>query len=168
MRFKNYLTEQNHPTIEELIPDSLLKTKPKENKIKTEADFYRGEAGNRSHITAVIETNIPTKELLKLKGVHDEDRIWRYKHGQWVFGNWTEEKFEEIVTDIIKNGIKEKVFLTADYNNKRPEISEGNHRIAIAKMLGIESVPCEIRFFGKAEDTMSGYWEKMIKELKKG
>ena len=139
------------------------------SKVKEYIKLYDGESGNSKHITVNMEANLPISYLESLQGVMGEKRDFRRTSHGIMFGNYSIENWIKFLNDIATNGIKNPIFITVDYNNY-PEISEGNHRIQAAKQLKLETIPCEVRFFGKAEDNFKekydNFLSKKIKELK--
>jgi hypothetical protein len=123
----------------------------KVTKIKEFIKQYDGEVGRSNHITTIMEVNLPTKYLEGFEGVMGEKRDFQIRSCGLMFGNYSIDDWIEFLKNIAKNGITNPLFITVDYNNK-PKINEGNHRVQAAKWLRIETLPCEIRFFGKAED----------------
>lgn len=57
-------------------------------------------------------------------------------------------EYETLKTDIEKNGIQEPIVIGYDAQTKSAEIVEGNHRLAIAKELGIKDVPVVVQNTG--------------------
>jgi hypothetical protein len=104
---------------------------------------WTGTTGNQSHITRSEMGTVPTTALMGLRGAMGEDPHEHYAHSP---GSW-----EKFVADVKENGIKDPIFITVDHNAK-PEISEGNHRLEAARVLGLTIVPVEIKYYGHAED----------------
>jgi hypothetical protein len=120
--------------------------------IKEKFERHSGTEGNNRHITGEMYTNLPTEYCLKLSGVMGEDRKWhKHSSGMWLFGNYTIEKWYEFLKSIAEDGLKWPIFITVDYKD-RPKINEGNHRVQAFEQLKIETIPANIRFFGKAEE----------------
>lgn len=66
------------------------------------------------------------------------------------YGKRTPEEFEELKQDIKKNGIKQYGVLQMDRDksgNLKVILGEGNHRLAIAKLLKIKSMPLMISYY---------------------
>lgn len=109
---------------------------------------YEGRVGDPSHLTRKQEGWLPTSAIAHLQGVKGEvPGDHRNRQG---------EKWESFKDDIRQHGIKNPIFITADYG-ERPKISEGNHRRDAAVELGMSHVPVEVRFFGHAEKHHSGW-----------
>ncbi len=107
----------------------------------TGKDFH-GQYGNTQHITRTEEGTIPTAAIANMVGVRGEiPGDHRNKKG---------EVWEEFKADIAANGILEPIFITVD-PDEMPKISEGNHRRDAAVENGMDEVPVEIRYFGRAE-----------------
>lgn len=133
---------------------------------------YEGRAGNREHITRKEDGMLPIAAVAHLMGARGEvPGEHRNKQGQ----AW--EAFKE---DIRTNGIQNAIFITVD-PREEPKISEGNHRRDAAVELGLEEVPVEIRYFGKAEEqgtvasraglqasgaASSGEWQTLTKPIR--
>jgi hypothetical protein len=113
---------------------------------------YTGATGNKDHITRTEMGTIPLAAVTHLKGVMGEDPK---EHYQKLSGDAEVGKkhWDEFVQDIKENGIKTPIFITVEHGpGKEPMISEGNHRMEAARVLGLKTVPVEIRYFGHAED----------------
>ena len=108
---------------------------------------YNGQTGSTRHITMNQDAWVPISTLLTLKGVMGEVREF---DADGRFGNYSKEQWAAFLADISTNGITEPVFITVDYG-KRPEVSEGNHRIQALRQLGYKYAPCQIRYFGNAQ-----------------
>jgi hypothetical protein len=92
---------------------------------------------------------VPLAALSSLDGVMGEDRRLGYGvHGGKLY---SPDAWEEFKQDIATNGMQQPVFVTVEPNGE-PQISEGNHRVAVAEELGLDTVPVEIRYFGHSED----------------
>lgn len=57
------------------------------------------------------------------------------------------ERYEELYQDIKKNGIKLPVQVMLYQHEGRAKLGEGNHRLAIAKELGIKKIPTVFVFW---------------------
>lgn len=109
---------------------------------------FEGRTGDPSHITRVQRGYLPTSAVANMPGVRGEvPGEHRNRQG---------EKWESFKDDIRKHGIKNPLFITADYG-EQPKLSEGNHRRDAAVEEGLSHVPVEIRFFGHAERHHSGW-----------
>jgi len=51
---------------------------------------------------------------------------------------------EYLLDDIVENGLKEPIMLVYNAPTRRVYVGEGNHRIVIAKKLGIETLPTRV------------------------
>lgn len=103
---------------------------------------YPGEVGNDQHLTRIETGNIPLKSIANLIGARGEKPG---EHRNKMGKDWA-----EFVADIKANGVKEPIFITVDYNDN-PKISEGNHRRDAAIEAGLDSVPVEIKYYGRSE-----------------
>lgn len=102
-----------------------------------------GSIGNRTHITREIKGTLPTSAIAKMPGVMGEvPGEHRNKQGS----HW-----EDFKSDIQDNGIKNPIFITHDYDDPEPKISEGNHRRDAAVENEMPEVPVTVRYFGHAE-----------------
>lgn len=61
--------------------------------------------------------------------------------------NRTPEEMEELKQKIKKEGFKIPVHIQVHRNGDAPVLSEGNHRLVIAKQLGIKEVPAMFVFY---------------------
>lgn len=94
---------------------------------KTKQRGLDQETINRQKIT-----NVKVKDLMKFK---------EFERG--VRTNPTSYQ-EELIKDISKNGIINPIILTYNPNTGVAYISEGNHRLEVAALLGIKEVPVRI------------------------
>lgn len=62
----------------------------------------------------------------------------------WAGPNKIKSKIKDLADDIAQNGMKEPLMLEFNPETGFGYIGEGNHRIAIAKMLGLEEVPVRV------------------------
>jgi len=104
---------------------------------------WEGEFGRGDHLTAEQKGTIPVESLRPFRGARDEVRG---AHVRREGAEWDEFK-----ADISERGMTDPIFVTVE-PNQLPRISEGNHRLDAAVELGMDEVPVEIRYFGKAED----------------
>ncbi len=58
-----------------------------------------------------------------------------------------EERWDELVDDIKRNGFKEPVQIYLYRNEKRLNLGEGNHRLGVARELGIKKIPAIFFFY---------------------
>jgi len=85
-----------------------------------------------------------------LKG--DEEPYWKLQRMYGRKSKWIKnkiKKFREVYDSILKNGFTENVSalespLVQNKFNKELEIYEGHHRVAIAIVLDLNIIPCEI------------------------
>lgn len=90
--------------------------------------------------------------LIVADNVHislDTNDLYQYREydrtpvNGWTGSN-TEEEFEELKADIRRNGVKTPIILRMvrqPNGNVKAYLGEGNHRVLIAKMLGIRKIP---------------------------
>lgn len=131
--YKSFIAESKyrHPQYYKTSKNSSVK-KVADRYFKTgdklyDVDWVRGEY----HVLANV------KELEKLK-----EHNWSRKHSR--IG---EEKYEELYQDIKENGIKLPVQVFFWQHERRASLGEGNHRLAIAKELGIKKIPTVFVFW---------------------
>lgn len=143
LRPEEIVGESEAVTPEGAVPVDMFAEQTSEAPAEPELKTWDGEQGNARHLTGKQEGTIPTSVLASLVGARGEQRgQHRNKQG---------EKWEAFKADIAERGIQDPIFITVD-PGKAPQINEGNHRLDAAMELGLESVPVEIRYFGKAED----------------
>lgn len=65
--------------------------------------------------------------------------------------------YEKLKADIKENGIKEPLMIYYYQQEKTVILAEGNHRLAIAKELGIKALPCRIIRNERSYDFAKGY-----------
>jgi hypothetical protein len=107
---------------------------------------YTGETGNSRHITRREYGTVPLAAVTKLRGMMNENPKDHYDSLPTGLRRW-----DDFLQDIATTGIRHPVFLNVDYN-KDPMVNEGNHRLEAARLLGFETVPVEIVYYGHAED----------------
>lgn len=113
-----------------------------------ETNDYEGRTGDPTHITRSQRGMLPTSAVANMRGARGEvPGEHRNRQG---------EKWEAFKDDIRKHGIKNPIFITADYGEE-PKISEGSHRRDAAVELGMTHIPFEARFFGHAERHHGGW-----------
>ena len=115
-------------------------------------EFY-GKKGRRGHLTRYEKGSIPTSEALKIsppKGYHNR-RQWHMKGGERYFGSYPEDKWNEFLEDVRRNGIKTELWIQKD-PGEEAQIMEGNHRVQAAAQLGLPTVPVYIRYYGLSEE----------------
>lgn len=56
----------------------------------------------------------------------------------------SKEKYEELKTDIMENGIKDIAIIMYGTETDTAILGEGNHRLAIAEELGIKAIPVRV------------------------
>lgn len=106
---------------------------------------YDGEEGNRDHITRVERGMVPigwVRDMPGARGEHPGQHRNRQDQ-QW-------EEFKAALAAGGESGIHAPLFITVDYD-RRPRLSEGNHRRDAYVELGATHVPVEIRYYGHAE-----------------
>ena len=114
---------------------------------------YIGKKGRKDHITRYEKGTIPTKEALTLNPPirHHGRRKWHMRDGERYFGNYSEERWNALLEDIRKNGIKTDLWIKAD-PGKEAELMEGNHRVQAAAQIGLPTVPVNIQYYGLREE----------------
>jgi hypothetical protein len=155
--YKKYISEAV-TTIKGIQPTGFKKYLRSENEIKQELKQHF----NQSKITLDGIIKLFTQKYLK---VDDNvvlnlnlNEIWKYReHDRHIFkplknnvlynGINTKEYYDELKQDIKQNGIKEPIiFMMQKTSNDTftVYVGEGNHRMSIAKELGIKTIP--VRF----------------------
>jgi hypothetical protein len=114
---------------------------------------YYGKKGRKDHITRYEKGTIPTKDALKIEPPrqYHGKRKWSMKGGERYFGSYTEERWNEFLEDIRKNGIQTPLWIQKD-PGEDAALMEGNHRVQAADQLGIREVPVYIRYYGLSEE----------------
>jgi len=83
----------------------------------------------------------------RLHGYWPAKELWPYREYTWTKdknrGGW-----DELYESIKERGMKkdDPIILSVFKNGKKPKIGEGNHRLAIARELGIKKVPVMLFF----------------------
>ena len=84
---------------------------------------------------------LPVSEISNLEGVMGEHRT-----------RDTGDKLKPILKDMGENGYDQESPISIHVNHRGEAfVSEGNHRLAAAKQLGIDKIPVEIRYFAGGE-----------------
>jgi len=139
--------------------------------IQEEIKFYDGKVGQSNHITCEAKINLPLDYVKTLKGEVGEVREWHIINLPkknvpfYMFGNYGIDEWYEFIKDIAENGLKWPIFITVDWN-ERPKINEGNHRVQAFSQLKLTTIPCNVRFFGKAEDTLELIDKILVDKIK--
>ena len=118
-----------------------------------EAEEYEGIRGRKGHMTRWEQGEIPTSEALKIsppKGFHGR-REWNVRDGERYFGSYPEERWNEFLDDVRRNGIKTRLWIQQD-PGEEAQIMEGNHRVQAAAQLGLPTVPVTIKYYGLSEE----------------
>jgi hypothetical protein len=175
--FKSFLEEGRYfPTAND-IPSELAEwfkiPRASQSKFKTKnprMEVFYGKTGQKNHVTAECYFDMEIKDFKYIDGAMSEDRRWHQKwkdkdgNGIWAFGNKTAEEMQAFLEDLAKNGIKWPVFLMMDYG-KFPVVMEGNHRIAAASLLGIKSIPVNLRCTGNSQEKAPKPMDKYLDKL---
>ena len=106
-----------------------------------------------------------TKEIDKYKEYNWSNNKFRRK-------NFDPDYWDELVDNIKKNGIKYPlIIILYEHEPKRAHVGEGNHRLGIAKQLGIKEIPVRFLFykgnknkFDKEEDKE---FDRMLDQVRK-
>lgn len=113
-----------------------------------ETHDYEGRVGDPTHITRIQRGFLPMSAVANMHGARGEvPGEHRNRQG---------ERWDKFKGDIAEHGIKNPLFITADYG-EQPKLSEGSHRRDAAVELGHTHVPVEVRFFGHAERQHTGW-----------
>lgn len=88
---------------------------------------------------------VPTDELTKYM-----------QHDRAASPLMSKESYATLKADIAKNGIKEPLILNYGAKDSVASLGEGNHRLAIAKELGIKELPVEVTGTQANVDTLTG------------
>lgn len=118
-----------------------------------EAEEYDGIRGRKGHMTRWEQGEIPTSAALKIsppKGYHGR-REWNVRDGKRYFGSYPEERWNEFLDDVRRNGIKTPLWIQQD-PGEEAQIMEGNHRVQAAAQLGLPTVPVTIKYYGLSEE----------------
>ncbi|SEU40308.1 hypothetical protein SAMN03159335_06269 [Burkholderia cepacia] len=117
---------------------------------------YRGEFGNKRHLTRKETVIIPVSALAHMRGVRGERRDFTVdESGSRRFGNYEVAEWEKFKADIVQNGMSEPVTINIDVGEEIC-IYEGNHRIQVALQSGWNVIAADIRYYGGAETTFEG------------
>jgi hypothetical protein len=104
----------------------------------------------------LYETIIPTDNKIQHPPLDRFDRE-RYPHAELVpvsylnqikefnrgdmFSSWEFKNFDEMETEIFKNGMKHPLFVEYSVPDKKVLLGEGNHRLFLANKLNIKYLP---------------------------
>lgn len=82
-----------------------------------------------------------TREIDKYKEYNWSNKHFRRK-------NFDPDYWDELVSDIKKNGIKYPlIIILYEHEPDKAHVGEGNHRLGIAKQLGIKEIPVRFLFY---------------------
>jgi hypothetical protein len=112
----------------------------------------------RFHIWKGLHNGPPDKVLDMRYSPHyrflkgDEDPYWKLQAKYGRKSKWIKnkiQKFREVYDNILKEGFYENISaleipLVENEYNKSFEIYEGHHRVAIALVLRLDVIPCEV------------------------
>lgn len=89
---------------------------------------------------------------LPYHGYYSVDDLWKYREYDWSAEKHrgSKEQWDTLVNSIKKGYNPKYPILVVVGQNGVVKIGEGNHRLAIAKQLGIKMVPVEFAFYRKA------------------
>jgi len=122
-------------------------------------ESYDGEYG-RYHITRRETGTLAVRDVIAWTDPpYHGVRAWRGSGKDRRFGSYSEANWNEFLSDIRRNGIREPLSIRVMPAGSRwsgprnmPELWEGNHRLQAAIQLGMEEVPVVINYFGRAEE----------------
>lgn len=112
--------------------------------------------GLRKGTSSKIPSTTPNKLGKNVELVHIDELSRFMQHDRGKSPLMSKEKYQTLKADIQKNGIKEALGLNYGAKDKVASLGEGNHRLAIAKELGIKELPVEVTGTGHNIDTLSG------------
>lgn len=117
---------------------------------------YKGEFGNKRHLTRTERVIIPVSALVHMRGVRGERRgFTEDESGKRWFGNYEAGEWEKFKADLAQNGMSEPVTINIDVGEEVC-IYEGNHRVQAALQSGWNVIAADIRYYGGAETTFEG------------
>lgn len=117
-----------------------------------------GYNAGKSTWTACQEGDVSLDSILNIPGARNENRTWwESPTAGKMFGNYTEEQWNEFLEDIKQNGIQGALMIWVE-KDQSIVLAEGNHRREAAKQLGLSSVPVEIRYYGNSQQGLP-MWE---------
>lgn len=117
---------------------------------------YKGQFGNKRHLTRKEIVVIPVSALAHMRGVRGERRDFTVDgSGSQRFGNYEIAEWDQFKADIAKNGMLEPVTINIDVGEEVC-IYEGNHRVQVALQSGWNVIAADIRYYGGAETTFEG------------
>ena len=112
----------------------------------------------RFHMWKSLHNGPPNDELIMKYSPHyrflrgHEEAYWKLQRMYGRKNKWIKnkiQKFREVYDNILKDGFQKNVSaletpLVENQYNKGLEIFEGHHRVAIALILGMDVIPCEV------------------------
>ena len=158
MRLANYITEK--------FEWYRIKGKPT---IKEIAERYYDE-GDKAHDSGQTKTGRPYTIIASVK------ELDKYKEYDWNKKHFRKRDIEpeywnKLVKSIKKEGIKEPIYLILYKNERRGRIGEGNHRLGVAKEIGLKEVPVIFEYYmgkkPKPPEKPDKGFEKMLSDLEK-
>ena len=106
-----------------------------ENKVEENNKLL--EANNIIDKTDKNLTNTRYKDIVEWVDINTIDDIKEYDRGSKP----TTSNIQDLANDIKENGFKEPLMIDFNPYNGNIKLAEGNHRLAAAKMLGLDKVP---------------------------
>ncbi len=122
-------------------------------------ESWDGEYG-RFHVTRRETGTLAVRDVIAwTESPYHGVRAWTGSGEDRRFGNYAESDWNEFLSDIRRNGIREPLLIRVMPAGSRwsrpgnmPELREGNHRLQAAIQLGMKEVPVVIDYFGRAEE----------------
>ncbi len=140
-----------------------MKFDTKEWKVVKEAkSYYTIDPKNPPPIKDVLEDwvsgmkaydagSMMTSTNLPYHGFYSVEELWDYREYDWSAEKHrgSQEQWDTLVSSIKKGFNPKFPIMLIVGKNGVAKIGEGNHRLAIAKQLGIKTVPVEFSFYNK-------------------
>ena len=158
MRLLNYITEK------------FEWYKPKGNTtVKEIAERYYDE-GDKAHDSGKTKAGNPYTLIATVK------ELDKYKEYDWNKKHFRKRDidpkyWDKLAKSIKKEGIKEPIYLILYKNERRGIIGEGNHRLGVAKEIGLKEFPVIIEYYmgkkPKPPEKPDKEFEKILNDFEK-
>ena len=101
----------------------------------------------------------------------DKYKEYNWSHKDFRKKNWEPKYWNELLQGIKKDGVREPLIITLYKNERRAKISEGNHRLGVAKELGLKDLPVRFLYYmgdkPKPPEKKNKVLDKMLSDIEK-
>lgn len=117
--------------------------------------------------TARALTLVDVDHVRDFLGAAGENRKWNKVNGEWYFGNYHIDDWEDFLNDLTENGLSEPITIDVRKSGKAV-LTSGNHRLAAYDLLGLNKIPAFVFWSGgiqgSSDDPMKKYYDELKNE----